>query len=250
MTTSPSSHRLTAASEEGVAECPGRAGLGIIRPDGEPIRERRLRDSDELLARERDARRQLDAEKAVRERLLATLTTELVTHANVARGWLRLIQREHLPMRERERAFAKVDAALDAQLALLDELVGMSPAAAGHVNLDCRRVDVAAIARAVAADVGDERAHVVAPETAFVVADVEHVVRALQSLLNATTRAADSVLLDVGVSGDRVHLRFSNGIREDDAALAIARRVAALYAGDLEIAADQTVFRLPVARSD
>lgn len=208
---------------------------------------RRLRDADELLEREREARRQLEAEKAVRERLLALMTRELVTQSNVALGWLNLMRREHLDARAREMAFAKADAALNAQLSLLDELVGMAPAALGHVNLDCRRVDVAAIARAVAADVGDDRAHIVATEAAVVVADVEHVIRALRALITAATRGVQCVRLHVAVDGDCVTVRLSNAIRNDADGLSVARRVATLYGGEITIAENETVLLLPSA---
>jgi hypothetical protein len=212
----------------------------------DPIRERRLRDLAELLARERDARRRLDGEKTVRERLLGLMTRELVTQANVAKGWLDLVRREHLDAGGRGKAFAKVEVALNAQLSMLDELVGISPAAVGHVNLDCRRVDVSAIARAVAADVGDDRAQVIATENAVVFADVEHLVRALRSLITATTRGAHSVKLHVTVCGDRVQVRFSNAIHEDDDALGVALRVAGLYGGAITAANGETLFELPV----
>jgi signal transduction histidine kinase len=223
-----------------------RAAAEMAHYDHEPTSARRIRDTDELLERERNARRQLEAEKTVRERLLAMLTRELVTQANVALGWLNLMRREHLNVSTRDFVFGKVSGALDAQLSLLDELVGMSPAAAGHVNLDCRRVDVATMARAVAADAGDERAYVVAAENAVVVADAEHVVRALRALVDATTRDAHSVMLDVRIVDESVRVRFSNAIHEHDQALSVARRVAALYGGALTVEGDETVFELPV----
>jgi hypothetical protein len=210
-----------------------------------PESSRRLRDAGELLERERNARQQLDAEKTVRERLLAIVTREIVTQANVASGWLNLMRREHLDAGLREKAFAKIDAALSTQLRLLDELVGISPVAVGHVNVDCRRVDVAAAARAVAADVGDDRAHVIANGAATVVADAEHVIRALRALVRATTRETDSVTVNVDVAGESVRVRFSNAVRNDDDALGVARRVAALYRGTIEVAADETSFVLP-----
>lgn len=237
-----------------VAGRPARSPTGIsaageveITPGIEPTTKRRLRDAEELLARERDVRRQLEGEKTARERLLAMMTTELVTQANVAMGWLDLIRREHLATGARETAFAKVGAALNAQLSMLDELVGMSPAAAGHVNLDCRRVDLATVARTVAADVGDERVHVVATETAAVVADIEHLIRAVRSLVDAATRITQSVTLYVSVSCDSARVRFSNAIRDCDDALPIARRVAHLYGGDISVTESETVFTLPLA---
>jgi hypothetical protein len=208
-----------------------------------------MRDTGELLARERDARRQLEAEKTVRERLLAMMTRELVTQANVARGWLNLMRREHLDARERDRTFARITAALDAQLSIADELVGISPAAVGHVNVDCRRVDLAALARAVAADVGDERAHVIATEGATVVADFEHLVRALRALITATTRTVCSVTIRVTISGDHAQVRFSNAIGDRDEGLRVALRVAELYAGAIRVADGETLFELPIAAS-
>lgn len=219
------------------------------RRDIDPISARRLRDTGELLARERDARRQLEAEKTVRERLLGIMTRELVTQANVALGWLNLMQREHLDARARDNAFAKITAALNAQISMADELVGMSPAAVGHVNLDCRRVDVAALARAVAADVGDERAHVISTENAVVVADVEHMVRALRALITATTRDEDSVTIRVTASDDYAQVRFSSAIHDGDEALGVALRVAELYAGAITVADGETLFELPIAAS-
>lgn len=243
-----------AVDDAGVAECPARSPIGIVAgaelettSERFSINARRIRDADELLARERDARRKLEAEKIVRERLLALMTCELVTQSNVASGWLSFMRREHLDARAREMAFAKVDAALNAQLSLLDELVGMTPAAVGHVNLDCRRVDVAAIARAVAADVGDDRAHVVATEAAVVVADVEHVIRALRALITAATRGVQFVRLHVAVDGDYVSVRLSNAIRSDADGLSVARRVATLYGGEIAIEQNETVFLLPSA---
>lgn len=214
--------------------------------DADPASARRIRDASELLARERDLRCQLEAEKAIRERLLGTITTEVLTQANVAKGWLALMRREHLDARARETVFSKIAAALEGQVSLLDELVGISPVATGHVNLDLRRVDVAAVARAVAADVGDHRARVIALNEAVVIADSEHLVRAMRSLIEASTREVDSVLLQVARSGGSVRVRFSSAVRLDDEALGVARRVAALYGGTLTVADRETVFELPV----
>lgn len=219
--------------------------MAMGEPEIDPISARRVRDADELLARERDARRQLEAEKTVRERLLGIMTRELVTQANIAKGWLGLMRRERLDGATRDVTFAKVDAALSAQLSLLDELVGMTPAAAGYVNVDCRRFDVAAVARAVAADIGDERAHVVATENAVAVVDVEHLIRALQALIIATTRELPSVELGVSVCGDVVRVRFSNPMRKDDDELGLVRRVAELYGGAIIVAEGETLFELP-----
>lgn len=213
----------------------------------DPVSARRIRDASELLERERNARRQLDEEKTVRERLLAMMTTELVTQANVARGWLDLMRRERLTGSARDAAFERIDSALNAQLVLLDELIGLSPAAAGRVPVDCRPSDVAAIVRAVAADVGDERVRVSASDGAVVVADVEHLVRAIRSLISATTRDAHFVEVSVGVSGDSVHVRFSGALPADASASSIARRVAQLYGGAIAVADNETVFVLPVA---
>ena len=222
--------------------------MAIAESEIDPISARRIRDVDDLLARERDARQLLEAEKAVRERLLALMTRELVTQANIAKGWLHLLRRERLDGATREVTFSKVDTALTTQLSLLDELVGMTPAAAGHVNLDCRRVDVAAVARAVAADVGDERAHVVATEPAIILADVEHLIRALRALISATTRQAQFVDVVVTASGDVVRVRFSSPIHDDDDALPVARRVAELYGGAITVMERHTIFELPAVR--
>lgn len=221
----------------------------VLDTDVDPISVRRLRDADEVLVRERHARRMLEDEKRVRERLLATMTTELVTHANVAIGWLNLLRREHLDTARRDAVFAKISAALSAQLSLLDELVGMSPAAAGHVNVDCRSVDIAAVVRAVAADGGDERVRVVACEDAVVVVDSEHLVRALRSLLTATSCVERAVEIRVDLSGDFVLVRFSNVLPDGAEAMGVAQRVATLYGGAIAVAGDETVFTLPRARS-
>ena len=217
------------------------------RGDADPVSARRIRDAGELLSRERDLRRQLQAEKAIRERLLGTMTTEILTQANVAKGWLDLMRREHLDARARETVFSKIAAALDSQVSMLDELVGISPVATGHVNLDLRRVDLVAVARTVAADVGDHRARVVAPNHAVVIADIEHLVRAMRSLIEASTRDVDLVILQVAPTGGSVQVRFSNAIREDDAVLGVARRVAALYGGTLTVTDRETLFELPIA---
>lgn len=105
--------------------------------------ERANRDKDDLLARERDLRTQLEEAHVAKDRLLAVLAHDLRTPINAILGWTELLRREQLDHHTRDRALATIEHNARAQQRLLDELLDISRVSAGDVQLEREPVDLA-----------------------------------------------------------------------------------------------------------
>jgi hypothetical protein len=212
------------------------------------LRGRRLRDVEELVARERAARRQLEEEKVARERLVAAMAQEVLCQANVICGWVDLLCREPFDSNTRKRALEKVHRAARAQASCVHALVGIDAIAAGHLMVDRRRVDLVALLRAVVGDLGRDDVEVTGVTMLIVLADAEHIVRALRALLEAAVRSSTSPLrAHAESSATSANIRVSNMVPDDDDALLVTRTVAAVYDGALLVADGETIFTLPLA---
>jgi PAS domain S-box-containing protein len=105
--------------------------------------ERANRDKDEVLARERRLRVQLEEEHAAKDRFLAVLSHDLRAPLNAVLGWTQLLRREKLDQVARDRALATVERNARAQLRLVEELLDISRIAADKVQLERVPIDLA-----------------------------------------------------------------------------------------------------------
>lgn len=103
--------------------------------------ERANRDKDELLARERRLRTQLESEHVAKDRFLAVLSHDLRAPLNAVLGWTQLLRREKLDESARDRALATIERNARAQLRLVEELLDISRFAADKVQLERVPVD-------------------------------------------------------------------------------------------------------------
>jgi PAS domain S-box-containing protein len=98
-----------------------------------------------LLERERAAR--ADAERLVRSKdeFVATLSHELRTPLTAMLGWLRLVRRGELEPRKLGQAFEVLERNARAQARLIEDLVDASRILTGHLRLESRPLDLAAL---------------------------------------------------------------------------------------------------------
>lgn len=95
-----------------------------------------VRDKDELLARERALRAQLEKTDRAKERFIAILSHDLRGPINSVLGWAQLLRREQLPRDARERALETIERSSRAQLALVEELLDLSRITADKMVLE------------------------------------------------------------------------------------------------------------------
>ena len=94
------------------------------------------RDMEEMLARERRLRTQLEKEHVAKDRFLAVLSHDLRAPLNAVVGWTQLLRRERLDAAARDRALATIERNAQAQLRLVEELLDISRIAADKVQLE------------------------------------------------------------------------------------------------------------------
>jgi PAS domain S-box-containing protein len=142
---------LTATSVEG-----GRRTLITIRAlEAPPIVAtdevstlvRTVRDKDELLARERALRAQLEKTDRAKDRFIAILSHDLRGPINSVLGWTQLLRREQLSREARERALETIERSSRAQLALVEELLDLSRVTADKMVLEVAPLDLALTVR-------------------------------------------------------------------------------------------------------
>jgi len=144
---------------------------------------RRLEDERAvLLAREREARAQAEAANAAKDEFLAVVCHELKTPLMAILTWVRLIRRDDLPPADRRRAAETIDRSARLQAKLIDDLLDVSQAVAGKLEVSLTdSVDVSEVVRLAA------RSH-------------EPLAR------EATVGLASAIEPDVAVLGDRQRL--------------------------------------------
>jgi signal transduction histidine kinase/CheY-like chemotaxis protein len=94
------------------------------------------RDMEEILARERRLRTQLEQEHVAKDRFLAILSHDLRAPLNAVVGWAQLLRRERLDEAARDRALATIERGAQAQLRLVEEVLDISRLAADKVQLE------------------------------------------------------------------------------------------------------------------
>jgi signal transduction histidine kinase len=114
-----------------------------------PDVERMLRDKEELLARERRAREELERANRAKDRFIAVLSHDLRAPLNAILGWTQLLRREVLDQNARNRAFETIERNARTQAKLIEELLDISRMAADRVQLSLGPIDVGALAQRV-----------------------------------------------------------------------------------------------------
>jgi signal transduction histidine kinase len=116
----------------------------MVRAVESALRSRRrqyqARDLVEALGRERDV---AENSSRARDEFLATLSHELRTPLNAILGWTRMLRGDVLDAAKRERALATVERNAVAQTKLIEDLLDVSRAAAGKLQLSMRSMDPA-----------------------------------------------------------------------------------------------------------
>lgn len=111
--------------------------------------ERRLRDSDDLLVRERSIRVRLERTDRAKDRFIAMLSHDLRGPIHAVLGWTELLRRETFGKDARDRALVTIERNARAQLALVEELLDISRLTADKMPLEVTPLDLGVIARRV-----------------------------------------------------------------------------------------------------
>jgi len=110
----------------------------------EDISNRKLYEQErtELLARERDARREAEAANRMKDEFLATLSHELRTPLNAIMGWMSMLRRPSLDDAARDRAMEIIERNLRSQQQLISDILEVSQIIRGQLRLEMRPVNV------------------------------------------------------------------------------------------------------------
>jgi signal transduction histidine kinase len=127
----------------------GRTAWTLVPPAAGAEREleRALRDTRDLLARERQRCASLERANASMKRLLAMLAHDLRGPLNAVLGWADLLRREPFDRIGRERGLGAIIRNVHAQNALIDELLDVARMSEGKLHVDLAVCDLARIAR-------------------------------------------------------------------------------------------------------
>ena len=93
--------------------------------------------------RERLARQEVEVASRLKDEFLMTLSHELRTPLNAILGWARMLTKDTLPQESRAQALAAVERNAQAQARLVEELLDVSRAISGKLQLDARPINVA-----------------------------------------------------------------------------------------------------------
>ncbi len=178
---------------------------------------RALRDKEDLLARERRRREQLEVADKAKDRFLAILSHDLRGPIHATLGWTELLRREQLDTSARERALQTIERNTRVQLALVEELLDVSRIVADKLQLDMRIVDLALLGRRVLEAREPEAAkrnvtlHLSIAEGPFsVLADAKRIEQVVTNLIdNALKHVKEGGTIDVSLDREGKHGRLS-----------------------------------------
>ena len=187
----------------------------------------RLRESNERLAvaleRETQARVESDEASRLKDEFLMTLSHELRTPLNAIVGWARMLGSHALPAERHKQALDTIERNAAAQTRLVEDLLDVSRAISGKLQIDARRINVeevvlraietlrpAMVARRIAFHQEIE------PELAAILADPNRLQQIVWNLLsNAIKFTPEGGRVEIVVSrqGASIELRVTdNGI--------------------------------------
>jgi signal transduction histidine kinase/ActR/RegA family two-component response regulator len=129
--------------------------------------QRAIQEREELLAREREARKETELASRAKDEFLGTLSHELRTPLNAIFGWTRMLSTGGLDEETFARAVETIERNAKLQARLIDDMLDVSRIISGKLRLDAQPVDLTAVINAAvdtsrpAADAKDIRVHVV-----------------------------------------------------------------------------------------
>ena len=112
------------------------------------LRKRFERERNELLARERDARREAEAASRLKDEFLATLSHELRTPLNAVMGWASMLRQQSLDEEGRTRAIEIIERNARSQQQLIGDILEVSQIIRGQLRLDMQVLDLVDVVRA------------------------------------------------------------------------------------------------------
>ena len=98
---------------------------------------------NEALARERQAREESEAASRLKDEFLMTLSHELRTPMNAILGWVRMLSGDALGADQRPRALSTIERNAQAQARLIEDLLDVSRAISGKLQLQPRIINAA-----------------------------------------------------------------------------------------------------------
>lgn len=120
--------------------------------DVRTIEANRLREAndrlEEALGREKHVREEVETASRLKDEFLMTLSHELRTPLNAILGWVRMLSAGSLPEDQRARAIATIERNARTQTHLVEDLLDVSRAITGKLQLQLVRVDLAEVVRA------------------------------------------------------------------------------------------------------
>jgi PAS domain S-box-containing protein len=111
-------------------------------------RKRYERERADLLARERDARREAEAASRLKDEVLATLSHELRTPLNAIMGWASILRHHPLDDEGRSRAVEVIERNARSQQQLVNDILEVSRIIRGQLRLDLATIDLVEAVRA------------------------------------------------------------------------------------------------------
>jgi PAS domain S-box-containing protein len=174
-------------------------------------RKRFERERADLLARERDARREAEAANRLKDEFLATLSHELRTPLNAVMGWASMLRQGTLDHEGSMRAIEIIERNARSQEQLIGDILEVSRIIRGQLRLDMQPVNVVAVLRAAIESANPtaiakrQDLQAVLPETATIVSgDRERLQQIFWNLLsNAMKYTPRLGQIDVSVSSDQ-----------------------------------------------
>lgn len=106
------------------------------------------RERSDLLARERDARREAEAANRLKDEFLATLSHELRTPLNAVMGWASMLRQQSLDDEGRARAVEIIERNAKSQQQLIGDILEVSQIIRGQLRLDMQQLDLVTVLRA------------------------------------------------------------------------------------------------------
>jgi PAS domain S-box-containing protein len=111
-------------------------------------RKRYERERTDLLARERDARREAEAASRLKDEFLATLSHELRTPLNAIMGWASILRKSALDDEGRTRAVEVIERNARSQQQLVNDILEVSRIIRGQLRLELTTIDLVETIRA------------------------------------------------------------------------------------------------------
>ena len=101
-----------------------------------------------LLAREQDARKEVELASRAKDEFLGMLSHELRTPLNAILGWTRMLATAQLDPETSRRAVETIERSAKAQARLIDDMLDVSRIISGKLRLDVQPVDLSSVVNA------------------------------------------------------------------------------------------------------